>query len=51
MLNMVGNNPSTTTVFVPHKYNGEGGREGGKEDVSGLVRDGVMQAQSRLIRR
>ena len=48
MLNVVGNNPSTNTIFVPHKYNGKGGGEGGGEDVSDLVRDGVMQAQSRL---
>eukprot|EP00624_Nannochloropsis_granulata_P004065 evm.model.NODE_30405_length_21186_cov_23.722647.4 len=51
-----GNVPGTTPkdvmdLLLLTQYNGEGGREGGKEDVSGLVRDGVMQAQSRLIRR
>jgi hypothetical protein len=51
MLNMVGSNPSTNTIFVPHKYNGKGGGEDGGEDLAGSVRDGVMQAQSRLVGR
>lgn len=37
MLATVGNNPSTQTVFVPHKV-------AGAEDVADMVRNGAMQA-------
>ena len=36
MLNMVGNNPSTTTVFTPHV-------KGGSSQLDSLIRDGIMQ--------
>lgn len=39
MLNVVGQNPSTNSVFVPHKLGGVGA-----ENMGDLVRDGVLQA-------
>lgn len=37
VLATVGNNPSTQTVFVPHKF-------AGMEDIADKIRDGAMQA-------
>ena len=36
-LNVVGNNPSTNTIFMPHKF-------AGTEDLADQVRDGAMAA-------
>ncbi|EWM25334.1 hypersensitive-induced response protein [Nannochloropsis gaditana] len=45
MLNLVGNNPSTNTVFIPHK---PALAQNGEEEVGDQVRNGMLQAQSRF---